>query len=185
MPGPGGRGGGPGNRAVYRPAELRRQAWFLPAMCGTVTPVLGLVFLLARGAVDSNGFLGVSSAGFGCAARVCCGFRSGAGQREDAGRRLRRSHAGVGAVSDGWFGFGPGAVPLPVCLYGERGRRGFRWRLCAGWRWTCPGLPRCPVTPVLCAGLLSSSQLMRRSRVLPLLCPALWSLPAMYVAREL
>ena len=39
-----------------------------------------------------------------------------------------------------------------------------------------------PVTPVLCVGLLSSSLLMRRSRVLPLLCPALWSLPAMYVA---
>ena len=44
--------------ALFTGTELRRRAWFLPAMCGTVTSVLGLVFLLARGAVDSGGFLG-------------------------------------------------------------------------------------------------------------------------------
>ena len=39
-----------------------------------------------------------------------------------------------------------------------------------------------PVTPVLCVGFLCRSLLARRSRFLSVLCPALWSLPVMYVA---
>ena len=44
--------------ALFAGTELRRRAWFLPALCGAMTAVLGLVFLLARGMVDSSGFVG-------------------------------------------------------------------------------------------------------------------------------
>ena len=95
--------------ALFAGTELRRRAWFLPALCGAMTAVLGLVFLLARGMVDSSGFVGFLLR-VGCAAGSAAVFRQVRTQR-DAGRCLRRRDAGLGPVPGGLvpgFGSGPG-----------------------------------------------------------------------------
>ena len=168
--------------ALFTGTELRRRAWFLPAMCGTVTSVLGLVFLLARGAVDSGGFLGYLLR-VGCAAGSAAVFVQVRAKRGTLADACAGAMLVLGLCQMVWFrvlDLGLAAAALFACM--GSGTAGLPMAALCGLAVDLSRITPVPVTPVLCAGLLSSSLLMRRSRVLPLLCPALWSLPAMYVA---
>ena len=168
--------------ALFTGTELRRRAWFLPAMCGTVTSVLGLVFLLARGAVDSGGFLGYLLR-VGCAAGSAAVFVQVRAKRGTLADACAGAMLVLGLCQMVWFrvlDLGLAAAALFACM--GSGTAGLPMAALCGLAVDLSRITPVPVTPVLCVGLLSSSLLMRRSRVLPLLCPALWSLPAMYVA---
>ena len=78
------------------------------------------------------------------------------------------------------FGSGPGVCGFLACM-GD-GDGGLPTVALCGLAVDLSRITSVPVTPALCAGFLCGSLLARRSRILPFLCPALWSLPAMYVA---
>ena len=130
--------------ALFAGTELRRRAWFLPALCGAMTAVLGLVFLLARGMVDSSGFVG-----FPAPRGLCGGLRRRIppGANPAGGRWQMPAPARCWSWACArWSGSGFWIWAWCLRLFSPawgRGRRGCpRWH-CAGWRWTCPGLPLC------------------------------------------
>ncbi len=145
-----------------------------------MTAVLALVFLLARGMVDSSGFCWFP-APRGCAAGSAAVFRQVRTQRGT----LADACAGAMLVLGLPGGLVPGldlglvsAAFSPAWGRGRRAAHGGTVRVGGG-----------PVPDYLCAGdagvvrrLFVWLPSARRSRILPFLCPALWSLPAMYVA---
>ena len=168
--------------ALFAGTELRRRAWFLPALCGAMTAVLGLVFLLARGMVDSSGFVGFLLR-VGCAAGSAAVFRQVRTQRGTLADACAGAMLVLGLCQVVWFrvlDLGLVSAAFLACM--GTGTAGLPTVALCGLAVDLSRITSVPVTPALCAGFLCGSLLARRSRILPFLCPALWSLPAMYVA---
>ena len=168
--------------ALFAGTELRRRAWFLPALCGAMTAVLGLVFLLARGMVDSSGFVGFLLR-VGCAAGSAAVFHQVRTQRGTLADACAGAMLVLGLCQVVWFrvlDLGLVSAAFLACM--GTGTAGLPTVALCGLAVDLSRITSVPVTPALCAGFLCGSLLARRSRILPFLCPALWSLPAMYVA---
>ena len=168
--------------ALFAGTELRRRAGFLPALCGAMTAVLGLVFLLARGMVDSSGFVGFLLR-VGCAAGSAAVFRQVRTQRGTLADACAGAMLVLGLCQVVWFrvlDLGLVSAAFLACM--GTGTAGLPTVALCGLAVDLSRITSVPVTPALCAGFLCGSLLARRSRILPFLCPALWSLPAMYVA---
>lgn len=169
--------------AFFAGTELRKRSWFLPALCGAITAVLGLVFLLARGAVDRLGFVGFLLRVAWCG-RFC---RQYSGRYRPNGVPWLTPAAGamlvLGLCQVVWFrvlDVGLAVAAFLTCM--GTGTAGLPGAVLCGLAVDLSRITPVPVTPVLCVGFLCRSLLARRSRFLSVLCPALWSLPVMYVA---
>lgn len=167
--------------ALFAGTELRRRTWFLPALCGAMTAVLGLVFLLARGIVDSAGFVGFLLR-VGCAAGSAAVFRQVRAQRGTLADACAGAMVVLGLCQMIWFrvlDLGLASAAFLTCM--GMGTGGLPMAALCGLAVDLSRITPVPVTPALCAGFLSGSLVARRGRMLPFLCPVLWSLPAMYV----
>ena len=168
--------------AFFAGTELRKRSWFLPALCGAITAVLGLVFLLARGAVDRLGFVGFLLR-VACAAGSAAVFRQVQTQRGTLADACAGAMLVLGLCQVVWFrvlDVGLAVAAFLTCM--GTGTAGLPGAVLCGLAVDLSRITPVPVTPVLCVGFLCRSLLARRSRFLSVLCPALWSLPVMYVA---
>ena len=147
-----------------------------------MTAVLGLVFLLARGAVDRLGFVGFLLR-VGCAAGSAAVFRQVQIQRGTLADACAGAMLVLGLCQVVWFrvlDLGLAVAAFLTCM--GAGTAGLSGAVLCGLAVDLSRITPVPVTPVLCVGFLCRSLLARRSRFLSALCPALWSLPVMYVA---
>lgn len=168
--------------ALFSGTELRQRTWFLPALCGAITAVLGLVFLFAQETVATVSFLGYLLR-IGCAMGSAAVFRQVRAQRGTLADACAGAMLVLGLCQMIWFrvlDLGLTAAALFTCA--GTGLAGLPMAALCGLAVDLSRITQIPVTPVLCIGVLTAPLLSRRHRLFSLAGPALCSLPAMYVA---
>ena len=168
--------------ALFAGTELRRRFWFMPALCGAVTGVLGLVFLLRQAVVPAGDFAGYALR-VGSAMASAALFAQAKRKRGTPADWCVAAMLVLGLSQVVWFrvlDLGLAAAALITCA--GAGLAGLPLAALCGLAVDLSQITPVPITPVLCLSLLVGALPFRQAKFLRLAGPALWSLPAMYLA---